>query len=198
MEAHTAMTRQVDIVPQVDSIKVTLPCSGMFAPTEVAARVSARSITEIPGGSTMAPAAQALANVSPSGTSGGPLPGPVTQVVAQAPTPYAPVVSCQQSSYLPIQTARIQLPSNLCFKEWEMIVITSEDNLIVHFLKFDLPADYTGPVSILSEGNHPSTNHYPQDLAVYSVKELKQGAMLGLFSPRHSSRGAGEPPSNQT
>ena len=49
----------------------------------------------------------------------------------------------------------------MCFNEWKKIAVTSEDTLIVQFLRFRFPAGYTRPVPTPSTGNapQPTTTH---------------------------------------
>ena len=74
--------------------------------------------------------------------------------------------------------ARIWLPSNLYFKEWEALIQSPADALMVDCLKFG----YKGPVSTLATGNHPSALRQQRDVAAYNMAEVREGAMLGPFS----------------
>ena len=81
---------------------------------------------------------------------------------------YQRVVQCEGPNFA---ADRIQLPSNLVMIRQESSFSDSDSQL----------ARYTEPVTTPSSGNHPTSTRHPQDLVVYIVKELEQGAMLGPF-----------------
>ena len=60
-------------------------------------------------------------------------------------------VAVTAMSNLNFSEARIQLPSNLHFKEWEALVEFSADALTVDYLMFGFPAGYEGPIQSQSE-----------------------------------------------
>ena len=51
--------------------------------------------------------------------------------------------------------AIIQLPSNLHFKEWEGLIDSSTDVLMLDYLNFAFPTGYKGPVPMPATSNHP-------------------------------------------
>ena len=61
--------------------------------------------------------------------------------------------------------ARIQLPSNIHFKE------SPADALMVEYLKFGFPTGYEGPMSTPATGNHTST----LDVVAYLQPRLEKG-----------------------
>ena len=71
--------------------------------------------------------------------------------------------------------------SNFAFKDWDKLVYTHDDALTVDFLWFGFPAGYEGPVPTTATANHPSATMHLKDLAIYIIKELRHGAMLGPF-----------------
>ena len=77
--------------------------------------------------------------------------------------------------------ARIELPSNFNCTQWESIVVTPDDNLVIKFLKFGFPASYTGHIPIHTDGNHPSANLHSTHVTGYIRQEFQQCTMLGPF-----------------
>ena len=63
--------------------------------------------------------------------------------------------------------ARIQLPSNLCFPEWEALAHTPEDSILISFLKHGFPVGYEGPVPTPATHNHASAARHSRDVATY-------------------------------
>ena len=61
--------------------------------------------------------------------------------------------------------ARIQLPSNLHFKEWEALIECSADILMVDYQKFRFLAGYDGSVVPQATGNHPSMLRHQHNVA---------------------------------
>ena len=52
------------------------------------------------------------------------------------------------------KSAKIVLPSNLNFEEWDMISHILEDETTITLLKYGFPAGYEGLVTTPSFGNH--------------------------------------------
>ena len=75
--------------------------------------------------------------------------------------------------------ARIPLPSNFNFHEWEAIAQSETDKEIVQSLRFGFSAGFESPIPSSSSGNHQSL--HPCDVGIYIKKETMEGAMLGLF-----------------
>ena len=77
--------------------------------------------------------------------------------------------------------ARVQLPSNLHFPEWEALAHTPEDSNLISFLKHGFTVGYEGPVPTPATHNHASFVQHPRDVPTYVLTELDEGAMLGLL-----------------
>ena len=45
--------------------------------------------------------------------------------------------------------ARLQLPSNMNFPEWEALAHTAEDKTLINFLKYGFPVGYEGSVPLM-------------------------------------------------
>ena len=74
---------------------------------------------------------------------------------------------------------RVQLPSNLHFKEWEALVRMPDDVLTIDWLKFGFPVGYEGPMLTPATSNDSLALHRPCDVVAYVTSEVKDGAMLG-------------------
>ena len=77
--------------------------------------------------------------------------------------------------------ARIPVPTNLNIGNWAALCVTEEDDLVLQYIQFGFPAGYEGPVPTSTFHNHPSAVHHSSDVAAYMSKELREGAILGLF-----------------
>ena len=77
--------------------------------------------------------------------------------------------------------AHILFPTNLNFKAWHEIAVTSDELRVVAFLTFGIPAGYEGPIPSPSIDNHASANAHPRDIAHYITTEIGHGAMLEPF-----------------
>ena len=49
---------------------------------------------------------------------------------------------------------RVQVPSNMCFEEWERIITSLADAHMEHCLKFSFLVEYDGPVPTPATSNH--------------------------------------------
>ena len=76
---------------------------------------------------------------------------------------------------------RLPVPTNLNLGEWAAICTTEEDALTLQYLTFGFPVGYEGPVPTPTFHNHPSAVHHSSDVAACIMKELVEGAMLGLL-----------------
>ena len=63
-----------------------------------------------------------------------------------------------------------QLPANLRSSEWEALIRSPEDGIIVDCLKFGFLAGYQGPIPTPAEGNHVSARLHPGDISTYITK----------------------------
>ena len=62
------------------------------------------------------------------------------------------------------QGARLQLPFNLQFEEWEALVSTEEDGQLIELLRYGFPMGYEGPVPTPAESNHASAQQHRHDV----------------------------------
>ena len=84
--------------------------------------------------------------------------------------------------------ACFQLPSIICFSEWEALAHSAEDTITVDCLKFGFPVGYKGPIPTAAVRNHSWALHHPCDVAAYITKQVNEGVMLRpyeapLFTP---------------
>ena len=82
--------------------------------------------------------------------------------------------------------ARVQLPSNLHFPEWEALACTPEDVTLISFLKYGFSMGYESPVPTPATHNLASTLQHPRDVATYVLTELDEEVMLGPFDMKPS------------
>ena len=68
--------------------------------------------------------------------------------------------------------------SNLQFEEWEALIHNTEDATIVNCLKFGFLVGYEGLILTPTVANNSLAIHHPRDVAVYTTKEVSEGAML--------------------
>ena len=85
------------------------------------------------------------------------------------------------SSYPNFMGARLPLPYNFIFHEWEAIVHSQVDHEVLHYLKYGFPVGFEGPFPTLSFGNHPSAINHPRDVKAYITTEIAERTILGPF-----------------
>ena len=74
--------------------------------------------------------------------------------------------------------ARIPLPFNFIFNEWEAIAYSQADREVIQYLRYGFPTCCEGPIPTPSFGNHASAINHPQDVKAYIHKETAERAML--------------------
>ena len=84
-------------------------------------------------------------------------------------TVYKKVIAAGLTDYL---VARLQLPSNLHFREWEALAHT-DDIRLIYFLKYSFRMRYEGPVPTPADNNHAFAVHHPWDVAAYMSRGVK-------------------------
>ena len=77
--------------------------------------------------------------------------------------------------------ARIPLPSNFNFHEWEAIAHSEAAREVIQFVRFGSPIGFESPIATYSSGNHHSATLHHWDVGTYIKKETSEGAMLGPF-----------------
>ena len=83
-----------------------------------------------------------------------------------------------------VRGARIPLPSNFIFNEWEAILHSQADREVIQYLRYGFPAGFEIPIPTPSFSNHASAISHPRDVKDYINKETAEGVMLGPFPQR--------------
>ena len=91
---------------------------------------------------------------------------------------YDKVIVAGLSNY---HRVHMQLPSNLHFREREVLACTEDDTGLIEFLKYGFPMGYEGLVPTPTGNNCTSAMQHLWNVATYMLTELEEGAMLGPF-----------------
>ena len=74
--------------------------------------------------------------------------------------------------------ARLHLPSNFIFNEWEAIAHSQAVREVRQYFRYGFAAGFEGPIYMPSFGNHASAINNPRDVKAYITTEIAEGAML--------------------